>query len=128
MYARYTIQTGQFKISANLFVVSISYYNCNNRFFKTRIFNFIFFYLGVFNESVGNISDKYFLELTPSSYVFGTIWPIIFLWTIVGKIYLVVSLFLPDNKSPVKIIPAFTPMVSNKIRFNCSATLPALSW
>ena len=87
-----------------------------------------FFFLGVFNESLGNISDKYFLELTPSSYVFGTIWPIIFLWTIVGKIYLVVSLFLPDNKSPVKIIPAFTPMVSNKIRFNCSATLPALSW
>ena len=71
-----------------------------------------YFTSGAFRTSVGNISDKYFTEVTPASFVFATIWPIIFLWTISGNVYLAASLCLPEERSPVKTQPAITPLVN----------------
>ncbi|XP_076813709.1 uncharacterized protein LOC143460178 isoform X3 [Clavelina lepadiformis] len=60
---------------------------------------------GLFNNSINSLTEKYYEEVTPAGIVFGTIWPIIYVWNIAGIVYLVASVKLPTDQSPVNMSP-----------------------
>lgn len=49
-------------------------------------------------ESLSYVFDKYYLEVTPRRYVFVTMWLVIYLWLIVGIIFLWVVLFIEHSR------------------------------
>ncbi|XP_076814738.1 uncharacterized protein LOC143460930 [Clavelina lepadiformis] len=63
----------------------------------------------LYKNSTTAIDKKYPQEITPIGTVFGIVWPVIYLWNAVGIVYILISLFLPQHKSPVKIEPTLTP-------------------
>lgn len=52
----------------------------------------------LFKSNVGNISDKYPIEITPAGWVFSTVWTIIFIWQYIWLIYAFICLFRKTNK------------------------------
>nr|CAB3262979.1 uncharacterized protein LOC100186076 [Phallusia mammillata] len=64
---------------------------------------------GVFYNNLSVLDKKYFQQVSPEPIAFGIIWPLIYLWNLVGVLYIVVSCCLPVDKSPVKITPTLVP-------------------
>ncbi|CAK8688936.1 unnamed protein product [Clavelina lepadiformis] len=60
---------------------------------------------GFFNNSISYLSLKYYEEVTPAPIVFGIIWPIVYVWNLAGVLYIVASVNLPTNQSPVNMSP-----------------------
>ncbi|RNA05135.1 hypothetical protein BpHYR1_049974 [Brachionus plicatilis] len=53
----------------------------------------------LFPTDVGGISNDYYIEVTPASWVFSTVWTIIFVWNALWLIYAFINIFrrLKDN-------------------------------
>ena len=62
------------------------------------------------------VSGKYYQEVTPAGTAFAIVWPIIYLWNAVAVVYLAISLFLSEKKSPVNFNPTLVPIVSGRIK------------
>ena len=60
---------------------------------------------GIFINTTGDISDKYYIEITPSGWTF-TIWAFIYLWQISWIIYAVVNLFRKTDLGPAYAHPS----------------------
>lgn len=68
---------------------------------------------GLFVQTLSNtLSVKYPIDITPASWVFITIWPIIYLWNAIGSFYMMSSLCLSRDQSPVMREPAMVPIPS----------------
>jgi len=66
---------------------------------------------GLFNNTIANLSEKYYDQVTPEPIAFGIAWGFIYTWNFVGSVYLLVSLTLPEEDSPVNIKPTLAPKV-----------------
>lgn len=53
---------------------------------------FIYFIVGIFKSSTGDISDKYYLDVTPAGWTFS-IWGVIYVWQTLWLIYAIVNIF-----------------------------------
>uniref|UniRef100_H2YLM8 Uncharacterized protein n=1 Tax=Ciona savignyi TaxID=51511 RepID=H2YLM8_CIOSA len=75
------------------------------------LLSFIFAYLntfavkGLYYSNNGDVDNKYFQQASPAGIAFGIVWPIIYTWNLAGLIYILVSLCLADNNSPLKTDP-----------------------
>lgn len=65
---------------------------------------------GLFRGDTECYRDKYPSSISPASWAFVIIWPLIFLWNLIGVSYMVVSLFFSNDQSPVKREPALIPI------------------
>ena len=65
----------------------------------------------VFNHTISELSAKYSTEVTPAGFAFGVAWGIIYIWNVLINGYLLVSLVLPAEASPVKFNPTLAPKV-----------------
>ncbi|XP_076813997.1 uncharacterized protein LOC143460393 [Clavelina lepadiformis] len=61
--------------------------------------------VSIYRSTNGDVDRKYFQQASPAGIAFGIVWPIIYMWNLVAIVYLVASLFLPTNKSPVNVDP-----------------------
>ncbi|KAK7092917.1 uncharacterized protein [Littorina saxatilis] len=66
------------------------------------------FIKGIFKNTVGNQSDKYALEITPSGWTFS-IWGFIYAWQAVWVFYSLVNLCRRTHEGPVYLCPAILP-------------------
>ena len=57
------------------------------------------FISGIFKNTTGDISDKYYIEITPASWTF-TIWAFIYIWQISWIVYALVNLFRRTEDGP----------------------------
>ncbi|XP_062584016.1 uncharacterized protein LOC134245778 [Saccostrea cucullata] len=64
--------------------------------------------LGIFNSETGNISDKYYVEITPAGWMFS-IWGVIYIWEAVWIVYTIVNLFRKTENGPLYINPTLLP-------------------
>lgn len=72
-------------------------------------FKLIFFsVLGIFTQSTGNISDKYYVEITPAGWTFS-IWGFIYAWQAAWIIYACVNLFRKTEQGPAYNNPVLLP-------------------
>lgn len=67
---------------------------------------------GLFTQSVEGLDAKYPSDIAPADWVFIVIWPLVYFWNLIGIIYLVVSLCLPSDKSPIMGEPIMIPITS----------------
>nr|XP_039255899.1 uncharacterized protein LOC120332669 [Styela clava] len=81
---------------------------------------------GVFINTIPDLSARYPSNLNAASWTFNIIWPVIFLYNFVSVIYMLVSLCLPKDKSPIMREPALMPVGS--IIFWTLGWALALSW
>ena len=51
---------------------------------------------GIFYSTVGNISDKYQLYITPAGFTFS-IWGLIFFWLAASMLFLIATIFLKTS-------------------------------
>ena len=66
---------------------------------------------GLFYNTTQDLERKYFEYATPDTFVYGIIWPIIYITNAVGVLYMLVGAFVPPRMSPVKVTPSLTPPV-----------------
>lgn len=59
---------------------------------------------GLFLNSTGDISYKYYLEITPSGWTFS-IWGVIYIWEAVWIIYSIVNIFRKTEQGPLYLNP-----------------------
>jgi len=65
--------------------------------------------LGIFSQSVGNVSDKYEVYITPPGYIF-TIWAVIYFWLLLGLAYALSQLCRrAESGGPVYLTPVTLP-------------------
>ncbi|XP_002737959.1 uncharacterized protein LOC100368081 [Saccoglossus kowalevskii] len=65
---------------------------------------------GLFLNTVNNISDKYFLEITPAGWTFS-IWGVIYTWNILWLIYALTTIFRKNGTDYVYVRPqVLSPM------------------
>jgi len=60
--------------------------------------------LGIFNNNVGNLSDMYHVDITPSGWAFS-IWSLIYIWLTVTFIWYIVTIFISNSYGPVYLNP-----------------------
>ncbi|XP_078487676.1 uncharacterized protein LOC100186076 [Ciona intestinalis] len=65
---------------------------------------------GLYYSDNGAVDSKYYQEASPIGTAFAIVWPIIYVWNLAGVIYMIVSLWLPEIKSPLKTNP---PILNN---------------
>ncbi|KAL4229136.1 hypothetical protein ACF0H5_012174 [Mactra antiquata] len=63
----------------------------------------------LFKSEIGNISDKYYIEITPSGWTFS-IWGFIYTWQALWIIYSMVNLFRKSEKGPYYTYPVLLPV------------------
>jgi len=66
---------------------------------------------GLYLNYSGGVDRKYFQQVSPKGVAFSIVWPIIYLWNLAGIVYVLVSLWLPEVKSPVKLQPTLISKV-----------------
>jgi len=71
----------------------------------------VYLFAGVFNHTIAELSAKYSTEVTPAAFAFGVAWGIIYIWNVLINGFLLVSLVLPAEASPVKFNPTLAPKV-----------------
>jgi len=72
----------------------------------------------IFYSTVGDISDKYQLYITPAGFTFS-IWSIIYLWLAVSLAFLVVTIFIKTEFGRLYLSPAVaSPMVTGTLSLN----------
>jgi len=72
----------------------------------------------IFYSTVGNLSDKYQLYITPAGWTFS-IWSVIYLWLALGLVSLSVSLFASTSSGKVYLNPPVaTPPVTATLSLN----------
>lgn len=77
----------------------------------------------VFKSSVGDLSDKYDLPITPAGFTFA-IWSIIYVWLILSLLTLVVTIFLSNQYGRLYLNPPFaTPTVNIIMTINFALNL-----
>lgn len=54
---------------------------------------------GLYTQSTGNISDKYYIEITPAGWTFS-IWGFIYTWQALWIVYAIVTLFRKTDQGP----------------------------
>ncbi|XP_061166893.1 uncharacterized protein LOC133175793 [Saccostrea echinata] len=64
--------------------------------------------LGIFKSETGNISDKYYVEITPAGWMFS-IWGVIYVWEAVWIVYTIVNLFRKTENGPLYCNPTLLP-------------------
>ncbi|XP_072043831.1 uncharacterized protein [Amphiura filiformis] len=64
--------------------------------------------IGWFKNDTGDISDAYYLEITPNGWAFS-IWGIIYTWLILGIILILISICIKNQSGPVYLNP---PIIS----------------
>lgn len=67
---------------------------------------------GLFTQTVEGLDTKYPSDISPADWVFVVIWPLVYLWNLIGIVYLIVSLFLSNNKNPILGEPVMIPITS----------------
>lgn len=65
----------------------------------------------LFNNSIAALDAKYYQYVSPIGATFGIAWTTIYIWNLVGIGYIVYSLTLPDEQSPVKRVPTLVSKV-----------------
>ena len=63
---------------------------------------------GIFTQSTGNISDKYYIEITPAGWTFS-IWGFIYTWQALWIIYACVNIFRKTEQGPAYNNPVLLP-------------------
>ena len=63
---------------------------------------------GLFTQSTGNISDKFYIEITPAGWTFS-IWGFIYAWQALWIIYACVNLFRKTDQGPAYNNPVLLP-------------------
>lgn len=63
----------------------------------------------IYQSNTGDISDKYYIEITPSGWVFS-IWGVIYTWQAVWIVYSIVNLFRKSEKGPYYTFPVLLPV------------------
>nr|XP_039250536.1 uncharacterized protein LOC120328177 [Styela clava] len=66
----------------------------------------------IFINTIADLDVRYPVTVVPPAYVLVVIWPLIYFWNLIGAAYLVASLFLSNEKSPVLREPALFPIGS----------------
>ena len=61
--------------------------------------SYLFFISGIFTQSTGNLSDKYYLPITPAGWTFS-IWGFIYTWQALWIIYACVNIFRKTDQGP----------------------------
>ena len=77
------------------------------------------FHLDLFFSSNGAVDNKYYQENSPAGTAFAIVWPIIYLWNAAAILYIFISMFLFEDKSPVNIKPTLIPIVSHDSAIYC---------
>ncbi|XP_076813061.1 uncharacterized protein LOC143459705 [Clavelina lepadiformis] len=60
---------------------------------------------GLYYSTNGYVDSKYFQHISPAGIGFSIIWPVIYVWNGVGILYVIVSMWLKSEKSPVNVSP-----------------------
>jgi hypothetical protein len=59
---------------------------------------YAFVFLGIFENKTGDISDKFYLTITPAGWTFGLIWAIIYTYQLVWYVYALTTICRRDNE------------------------------
>ncbi|XP_039255900.2 uncharacterized protein LOC120332670 [Styela clava] len=80
----------------------------------------------IFINTIPDLATRYPTAIQPAPWVFVVIWPIIFLWNTVGIFYLLASLCLPKDRSPILREPSMFPVES--LIFWCLSWGCSMGW
>ncbi|XP_053409249.1 uncharacterized protein LOC128559965 [Mercenaria mercenaria] len=65
--------------------------------------------IGIFKNSTGDISDKFYLTITPAGWTFGLIWAVIYIYQLVWYVYALTTICRRDNEGNYLYTLSFLP-------------------